>query len=268
MSVKANLLLAHKAMLAVLDAKFAKVQEWQAFRNIDKALIGLIEEGGAVPNQTTHGSRRRQVVQRDSLRPNSRAARARVQAKAVLLQLKRPVPLQELYDAVAARGVPLGGKHPSRRLSAILGGDNDFVSTPQGWWLSEMQVPPAAAAKPASRAPAETQSLQFLSTYPDLAVAALNQYGHPLPTPDMIQFIGQRRTLKDDSRRTVVNITSSFSHDKRLTNIKWNGSRAWWFADVPVPTDPSTPDGEMRLNANGLELYREPDEFEIPKGAA
>jgi hypothetical protein len=265
MSTKADLLSAHKAMISVLDAKFAKVQEWQAFRSIDKALINLIEEGTAVPNQTTHGSRRGQVVQRDTLRPNSRAARARVRAKALLLELKRPIPLQELYEAIAARGVPLGGKHPSRRLSAILGGDGDFVSTPRGWWLSDRPMPPAEPAKEPSAPSTGAAVVNGGTTYPDLAVLALAQYGYPLATPDMISFIGERRILKDLSRKTIVNITSSFSHDKRLTNIKWLGGRAWWLADTPVPDMSNTP-GDGRARVDGKPMF-EPGEFEIPKDA-
>jgi hypothetical protein len=266
MSTKADLLSAHKAMTAVLDAKFAKVQEWQAFRSIDKALINLIEEAGTTPNQTTHGSRRGQVVQRDSLRPNSRAARARVQAKAHLLALKRPVPLQELYDAVAERGVPLGGKHPSRRLSAILGADSDFVSTPQGWRLAEFPPAPAAPLRKLPMPRTALRDAQFAGTYPDLAVAALNQHGYPIATPELMQVIGKYRPLRDDSRKTIVNITSSFSHDKRLTNIKWQGGRAWWLADKPLPDLTDTPtDGRARID--GVPIF-EPGEFEIPKGAA
>lgn len=43
-NTKADLLNAHAAMASVLDAKFASLPEWRAFRSIDKALIDFISD--------------------------------------------------------------------------------------------------------------------------------------------------------------------------------------------------------------------------------
>jgi hypothetical protein len=44
MTAKSELMKAHEAMAAVLDAKFANVPEWKAFRAIDRALLALETE--------------------------------------------------------------------------------------------------------------------------------------------------------------------------------------------------------------------------------
>jgi hypothetical protein len=235
MSTRADLLAAHKAMATVLDAKFAKNPEWTAFRLIDKALLNLIEieipKGrGSLPD------------------PESATARATVAAEAVIRELNRPVPLAELYEKIAARGVVLGGKHPNRRLSAILGDRGTLISTPQGWWIADAEQR-AQKEQQQQRQPARRAGMAG-TTYPDLAVRALNEANKPLATFDLIQFIREHRTLPDNGRKTVVNITSAFSHDDRLQNTYWLGRRVWWLADRPLPSDPmDTPiNGELRLN--------------------
>jgi hypothetical protein len=77
-----------------------------------------------------------------------------------------------------------------------------------------------------------------LPSYVELGVMALEKAGKPLPTAQMIEFIAQHRKLPEtDKRRMVVNISSSFSHNERITNIPWSGGRAWWLADRPVPKE-------------------------------
>lgn len=44
MTAKTELMQAHEAMAAVLDAKFSQVPEWKAFRAIDRALLALETE--------------------------------------------------------------------------------------------------------------------------------------------------------------------------------------------------------------------------------
>jgi hypothetical protein len=259
MSTKADLISAHKAMSAVLDAKFAKVQEWQAFRAIDKALIALIDSGFTPANQFVQKPVRQQG-RRSAVRALSPTTQARNMAELVIREVGRPVPLSELYEKIAARGVTLGGKFPNRRLSAILGDTGTLVSTEQGWWIADTKQQ-AEKEQRQSEAPTRWGTVSGAS-YPDLAIRALVEAGVPLATPAIIDFIAKHRTLRDSGRKTVVNITSSFSHDERLQNLSYAGRRVWWLAGKPLPDE--TPDG---LRVNGR-MIPEPGEFDIPPRAA
>jgi hypothetical protein len=44
MSTKTELLEAHQAMVALLDAKFSHINEWKAFRAIDRALVAELQQ--------------------------------------------------------------------------------------------------------------------------------------------------------------------------------------------------------------------------------
>jgi len=135
MSAKSEMMKAHEAMATVLDAKFANVPEWQAFRSIDRALLALETEQA---------------------------------------------------PAQSAQNKPL---------------------------------------------------LRILSTpsYTSLTAKALDDTGLPITTPKLVQFIGQHRKLGDDPEKAKINITSSLSKDDRFKSIPWEGGRAWWYADRPVP---------------------------------
>jgi hypothetical protein len=72
-------------------------------------------------------------------------------------------------------------------------------------------------------------------TYVELALKAVEAKGSPLPTPDIIEFITQRRPVDPDSEKARINIQSGLSRDKRIKSIPWRGGRAWWFADRKAP---------------------------------
>jgi hypothetical protein len=73
--------------------------------------------------------------------PNSVTARAMAESEAVIRELCRPVPLTELWGRVEARGVQLGGRHPSWQLSSILGHSPTLISTKRGWWIKGAPLP-------------------------------------------------------------------------------------------------------------------------------
>jgi hypothetical protein len=77
-------------------------------------------------------------------------------------------------------------------------------------------------------------------SYVELGLQALNERGRPQPTPDMIEYIGARRELPQDPDRAKINVSSAFSHDDRLQSVPWQGGRAWWYANRPVPRDSAT----------------------------
>jgi len=70
-------------------------------------------------------------------------------------------------------------------------------------------------------------------SYMALADRALTEAGKPMSTTDIVGYIGRHRALAGDKARIVIQ--SSLSKDKRFKSIPWAGSRAWWYADRPVP---------------------------------
>jgi hypothetical protein len=164
------------------------------------------------------------------------AERARIEAEAVIRELNRPVPLAELYEKIAAKGVRFNGKKPAARLSAILGAVPHLVTTNQGWWIADA-IPQAQRAELHILRQRRTVGVPG-TTYPALALRALTEAGRPLASAEMIEFIRQHRELPEPTERsTIVNITSAFSHEKNLKNIWWGGGRKWWFADREPPDD-------------------------------
>ncbi len=137
MTAKTAMLRAREAMASVLDAKLANLPEWQAFREIDRALLELDTEHPAVP-----------------------ASRER------------------------------------------------------------LRITPTDDAVP---------------SYVKLARQAFDEAGAPVPTPKLLAFVGARRKLAADPDKAKINVTSSLSKDKGIKSIPWEGGRAWWYADRPIP---------------------------------
>jgi hypothetical protein len=75
------------------------------------------------------------------------------------------------------------------------------------------------------------------SSYVDLALKALEANRAPVPTSDMVSFIGARRPLGPDPKKARINIQSALSKDNRVQSVPWRGGTAWWYAGRPVPTD-------------------------------
>jgi hypothetical protein len=141
-TAKSELLKAHEAIAAALDAKIGNMPEWQAFRHLDRALLALEEEH---PEQMPTPP----VVPRPRIRPR------------------------------------INGAHPS---------------------------------------------------YMSLADQALTETGKPIPTNKIMDYIAQRRPLSgEDPAKAKIVIQSSLSKDKRFRSVPWEGKRAWWYADRPVP---------------------------------
>jgi hypothetical protein len=70
--------------------------------------------------------------------------------------------------------------------------------------------------------------------YVTLAFNALTEAGKPVPTPKLLEYIGQHREL-GDLEKAKVNITSSLSKDERFKSVEWANGRAWWLVGQPVP---------------------------------
>jgi hypothetical protein len=52
----------------------------------------------------------------------------------------------------------------------------------------------------------------------------------------MLDYIAERRPLSGDNiAKAKIVVQSSLSKDKRFKSVPWEGKRAWWYADKPLP---------------------------------
>jgi hypothetical protein len=72
-------------------------------------------------------------------------------------------------------------------------------------------------------------------SYMSLADRALTEAGKPMTTFAIVDYIGKHRLLTGDPSKTRIVIQSSLSKDIRFKNVPWQGGRAWWYADKPLP---------------------------------
>ena len=136
-TVKSEMMQAHEAIAAALDAKIGNMPEWQAFRHLDRALLALEEEQPPTPTVA-----------------------------------RRP-------------RAGINGAHPS---------------------------------------------------YMSLVDQALAEAGKPIPTNKIMDYIAHRRPLSgDDPAKAKIVVQSSLSKDKRFRSVPWEGRRAWWYAERPIP---------------------------------
>jgi hypothetical protein len=90
----------------------------------------------------------------------------------------------------------------------------------------------AAGTRPPANLPKKTYAGK--QTYAVLAEQALDTAKEPLPTQDMLKFIGERKKLENPDKARI-NMVSALSHDDRFHSVPWNGGRAWWWSNKPVP---------------------------------
>jgi hypothetical protein len=74
-------------------------------------------------------------------------------------------------------------------------------------------------------------------SYVKLALEAISAAGKPVPTPEIVAFITERRGLDSTSESIRVSIQSALSKDDRIRSVPWRGGRAWWFEDLEIPRD-------------------------------
>jgi hypothetical protein len=99
-------------------------------------------------------------------------------------------------------------------------------------------------AEPTPRAPSQRVRVRLNGAHPpymSLADQALTEAGKPLRTDKLMQFIGQRRPVSSsEPAKAKIVVQSSLSKDKRFKSVPWEGKRAWWYADRPIPKREST----------------------------
>ena len=138
MTAKSEMMQAHEAIAAALDAKIGNMPEWRAFRAVDRALLAL-----------------------------------------------------------------------------------------------EAETPPATATTP--QAARKTRINGAPPSYMSVADQALAETGKPITTAKLMEFIGKRRTFSGNPAKAKIVVQSSLSKDQRFKSVPWEGARAWWYADKPVP---------------------------------
>lgn len=87
------------------------------------------------------------------------------------------------------------------------------------------------AAKPIRR----TRQASTKLTYTELAARALEHAGAPIVTNMLVEFIGEFRPLHKNLKKARINVSSALSHDDRFESVPWQGGRAWWWSDRPIP---------------------------------
>jgi hypothetical protein len=104
------------------------------------------------------------------------------------------------------------------------------------WAMSAMPTTPKpnGAEQPTPRRRTRTEGIP---SYGALAIEAIDTKGVPLPTAEIVRFIGTRRELDTDQEKARVNIQSGLSRDKKIRSISWRGGRAWWHANRSVPKE-------------------------------
>jgi hypothetical protein len=97
--------------------------------------------------------------------------------------------------------------------------------------ISAEEEAPNPPPKTRTRTPQPGQALP----YTVLTGSAIKERGRPIPTPTLIEFIGQHRDLGPDLERAKVNITSTLSKSPLFKSVPWEGGKGWWYANQPVP---------------------------------
>jgi hypothetical protein len=102
--------------------------------------------------------------------------------------------------------------------------------------LLALETEHAAAKTEPAPAPKRARVRQgVLPSYNSLTDQALKQVGKPVPTGPLVNFISGYRDLGNDLEKAKINITSGLSKSRLFRSVPWEGGRAWWYADKPVP---------------------------------
>jgi hypothetical protein len=147
-----DLIEAHEAMAAVLDAKLPNVKEWTAFRAIDRALLGWLEEhhspaapAARVPRPAAMQRPRR--MRRGKKKKNAPTPYMAL-ADQVMTMVNRPVSTGELMDYIGTRRTIDDAKKVRNVVQSSLSKDERFESIEwrggRAWWYADKPVPTAA----------------------------------------------------------------------------------------------------------------------------
>jgi len=134
MTAKSELLQAHEAMAAVLDAKFSNVPEWKAFRAIDRALLALERAEPLVVQTRTRFWRKQQPLSYNTL------------TDMALQETGKPIPTPQLMTFIASRRkVDADPKKAKINVTSSLSKSSQFESVHwdggTAWWYAGRPLP-------------------------------------------------------------------------------------------------------------------------------
>jgi hypothetical protein len=135
MTAKSELMQAHEAMAAVLDAKFSNLPEWKAFRAIDRALLALEAERPNIEvHVPTRFSRKKQELSYNNL------------TEMALKETGKPVTTPQLMTFIAARrNVDPDPKKAKINVTSSLSKSSQFENVEwdghTAWWYANRPLP-------------------------------------------------------------------------------------------------------------------------------
>jgi hypothetical protein len=139
MSTKAELMEAHKAMVALMDAKFGNSPEWKAFRAIDRALLGYEENRPEMANPANARFHARR-------KPNAVPSYTELADRAIQETGVKPIATGPLIEFIG-RHRELGDnvKRATISITSTLSKSDRFISVPweggRAWWYAGQPVP-------------------------------------------------------------------------------------------------------------------------------
>jgi hypothetical protein len=138
-TVKSEMLQAHEAIAAALEAKIGNLPEWQAFRHLDRALLALEAEQSEPPKAAP--------IQRYRARLNGAPIPYMTLADQALAETGKPITTSALMEYIVQRR-PLAGADPDKAKTVVqssLSKDKRFKSIPWGavraWWYADRPIP-------------------------------------------------------------------------------------------------------------------------------
>lgn len=83
------------------------------------------------------------ALRRQPESPISTTAQSRAEAEAYIRQKGRPVPLNEIYEMLEAKGIKFQSDNARNTLSAVLGQSENLysISREKGWWIKGVPEP-------------------------------------------------------------------------------------------------------------------------------
>ena len=139
MTTKTQLLEAHEAMVAVLDAKLANMPEWKAFRAIDRALLNA--------GDTERGEGKTFVQRwRPRLNPDGQSQSYTALTDIALKERGKPIPTPALMEFIGARRkLDPDTEKAKITVTSTLSKSPHYKSVlwegGRGWWYADRPVP-------------------------------------------------------------------------------------------------------------------------------
>jgi hypothetical protein len=135
MTAKSELMQAHEAMAAVLDAKFSQIPEWKAFRAIDRALLALEAERPILPpHAPPYFLRKKQELSYNSL------------TDMALKETGKPITTPQLMAFIGGRrGLDADPKKAKINITSSLSKSSQFENIEweggTAWWYANRPLP-------------------------------------------------------------------------------------------------------------------------------